>query len=42
MKGDLPIDEHGIIHVPDKVGVGAELDWDLIQSSCKSYKVITL
>ncbi len=37
MKGDLPIDENGIIHVPDKPGVGAELDWDLIQSACHNY-----
>lgn len=29
MKGKLPIDEHGIIHVPQGPGVGAELDWDL-------------
>ena len=37
MKGDLPIDGNGIIHVPDKPGVGAELDWDLIQSACHNY-----
>ena len=37
MKGDLPIDENGIIHVPDKPGVGVELDWDLIQSACHNY-----
>ena len=37
MKGDLPIDGNGIIHVPDKPGVGAELDWELIQSACHNY-----
>ena len=38
MKGKLPIDEHGIIHVPQGPGVGAELDWDLIEKSCRSYR----
>ena len=38
MKGKLPIDEHGIIHVPHGPGVGAELDWDLIEKSCRSYR----
>ena len=38
MKGKLPIDEHGIIHVPQGPGVGAELDWDLIEKSCCSYR----
>ena len=37
MKGDLPIDENGFIHVPDKPGIGVELDWDLIQSACRHY-----
>lgn len=36
--GKLPIDEHGIIHVPQGPGVGAELDWDLIEKSCRSYR----
>ena len=40
MKGDLPIDGDGIIHVPDKPGVGVELDWDLIERSCVSHKVL--
>ena len=38
MKGKLPIDEHGIIHVPQGPGVGAELDWDQIEKSCRSYR----
>ena len=38
MKGNLPIDENGIIHVPqDKPGVGVELDWDLIEHACHNY-----
>lgn len=38
MKGDLPI-ENGVITVPDKPGVGVELDWALIERSCHSYRV---
>lgn len=38
MKGDLPINENGIITVPESPGVGAELDWDLIKQNCVSYK----
>ena len=37
MKADLPIDENGMIHVPNKPGVGVELDWDLIKSACHNY-----
>ena len=40
MKGDLPIDGNGIIHVPNAPGVGAELDWELIERSCVSHKVL--
>ena len=42
MKGRLPIDEHGVIHVPNVPGVGAELDWDLIEKSCRSHRVLSL
>ena len=42
MKGLLPIDENGIIHVPQTPGIGGELDWDLIHDQCHSYKVIEL
>ncbi len=38
MKGLLPIDGEGVIHVPQGPGVGAELDWDLIHGSCRSYR----
>ena len=37
MKGDMPI-ENGVITVPNKPGVGVELDWDLIDHSTASYK----
>ena len=42
MKGDLPIDENGIIHVPNGPGVGVELDWELIESACHNYICQTL
>ena len=42
MKGKLPIDNHGIITVPKAPGIGAELDWELIERNCVSYKVLTL
>ena len=38
MKGKLPIDGSGMITVPDKPGVGAELDWDLIGKNCVSHR----
>lgn len=38
MSTKLPIDESGYITVPDKPGIGAELDWDLINRCCVSYK----
>ena len=41
MKGDLPIRD-GYIYVPDKPGVGAELDWDLINATCHSYRCQSL
>ena len=39
MKGAMPIRE-GRIYVPDKPGVGMELDWDLIQASCRSHRIL--
>ena len=39
---DLPIDENGIIHVPNGPGVGVELDWELIESACHNYICQTL
>lgn len=40
MKGNLPIDRNGVITVPKKPGIGAELDWDLIGKNCVSYQRI--
>ncbi len=42
MKGLLPIDENGIIHVPKTPGIGGELDWELIEKQCHSYRKLTL
>lgn len=42
MKGNLPIDENGIITVPKTPGIGGELDWDLIQKNCCSYKKVEI
>ena len=41
MKGALPIDEHGMITVPDCPGIGAELDWVLIDNACVRHQLIT-
>ncbi len=38
----LPIDGNGMITVPKKPGIGAELDWELIKRCCVSYKVKAL
>lgn len=38
MKDPYPIDEHGIAHVPQKPGIGVELDWDLIDKTCVEHK----
>lgn len=37
MQGNLPI-QNGIITVSDRPGVGVELDWELIQRKCVSYR----
>lgn len=37
MKGNLPI-HNGVITVPEKPGIGTELDWELIEKSCHSYR----
>lgn len=39
MKGDLPI-KNGIITVPEKPGIGAELDWNLVDAACVSHRVM--
>ena len=38
MKADLPIDSDGNITVPDKPGIGVEIDWAEIDKRCVSYK----
>lgn len=35
----LPIDKDGIIHVPEKPGLGIELDWDGIENTCCSHRI---
>ncbi len=42
MKGLLPIDAEGFITVPDKPGIGGEIDWDLVDKCCVSYKKQTV
>lgn len=39
MKGDLPI-KNGIITVPEKPGIGAELDWNLVDAACVSHRMM--
>lgn len=39
MKHPFPIDEHGIIHIPDGPGLGIELDWDAIDRTCTDHQV---
>jgi L-alanine-DL-glutamate epimerase-like enolase superfamily enzyme len=39
MKNPYPIDEKGIAHVPQKPGIGVELDWDAIDRTCVEHKV---
>ncbi len=34
MKDPWPFDSEGNIHVPEKPGLGIELDWDAIENSC--------
>ncbi len=38
MAGNLPIDAEGMIHVPQRPGLGVDLDWELIGKQCKSYR----
>lgn len=40
MKGNLPI-RNGVITVPETPGVGAEIDWDLVDRLCVSHKILT-
>lgn len=38
MKGSLPIDSSGYITVPNGPGLGVELDWELVDKNCISYR----
>jgi len=38
MKDAYPIDAHGVAHVPQKPGVGVELDWEAIDRACVEHK----
>lgn len=38
MKDPYPIDSHGMIRVPQKPGIGVELDWDAIDRTCVEHK----
>lgn len=39
MKDKYPIDQNGMAHVPQKPGIGVELDWDAINLSCVEHKI---
>ncbi|HTB84726.1 MAG TPA: enolase C-terminal domain-like protein [Candidatus Sulfotelmatobacter sp.] len=39
MKDRYPIDKHGTAHVPQKAGIGVELDWDAIDNTCVEHKI---
>lgn len=39
MKDPYPIDAHGQAHVPQRPGVGVELDWAAIDRTCVEHKV---
>ncbi|MFD2115238.1 enolase C-terminal domain-like protein [Paenibacillus yanchengensis] len=38
----LPIDEFGMITVPEQPGIGVELDWERIKEQCTSYQIKSL
>lgn len=42
MRGDLPVDRRGLVHVPQGPGLGVDLDWDAIDRLCISHKVTAL
>ena len=39
MKNPYPIDDKGMIHVPQTPGIGMDLDWDLIDNTCTDHQV---
>lgn len=42
MKNPYPLDGEGVIHVPQRPGVGIDLDWDAIDRSCLSHQRLTV
>ncbi|MDB5327927.1 MAG: mandelate racemase [Phycisphaerales bacterium] len=40
MKDPYPIDAAGVIHVPQKPGIGVDLDWDAIDRTCRSHQLV--
>ncbi len=42
LKGDLPIDAAGMARVPERPGLGVDLDWDTIDRLCVSHRVTPL
>jgi hypothetical protein len=42
MKDKYPIDKHGIAHVPQKSGIGVELDWDAIDRTSVEHRITKL
>jgi L-alanine-DL-glutamate epimerase-like enolase superfamily enzyme len=42
MRGLLPIDGEGMITVPERPGIGAEIDWDLVDKCCLSHREMNL
>jgi L-alanine-DL-glutamate epimerase-like enolase superfamily enzyme len=39
MKDPYPIDANGVAHVPQKPGIGVELDWDAVDNTCVEHKI---
>jgi L-alanine-DL-glutamate epimerase-like enolase superfamily enzyme len=39
MKDKYPIDKNDFAHVPQKPGIGVELDWDAIDNTCVEHKI---
>ncbi|MCC6124262.1 MAG: mandelate racemase [Pirellulales bacterium] len=39
MKDPYPIDGRGAAHVPQKPGIGVELDWEVIDRACVEHKI---
>jgi len=40
MRDAYPIDREGWIHVPEKPGLGIELDWEAIGRTCADYQIL--